>query len=93
LRAIGFGGGPIIFAVLIESMVMALPGAVLGAIAAWALFNGHHISPVGVNFDLAVTPGLAVTGIVWALLMGLVGGLMPAFRSARVPVTEALRAI
>lgn len=93
LRAIGFGGGPIIFAVLIESMLMALPGAVLGAIAAWALFNGHHISPVGVNFDLAVTPGLAVTGIVWALLMGLVGGLMPAFRSARVPVSEALRAI
>lgn len=93
LRAIGFGGGPIIFAVLIESMLMALPGAVLGAIAAWALFNGHHISPVGVNFDLAVTPGLAVTGIIWALLMGLVGGLMPAFRSARVPVTEALRAI
>lgn len=93
LRAIGFGGGPIIFAVLIESMLMALPGAVLGAIAAWTLFNGHHISPAGVNFDLAVTPGLALTGIVWALLMGLIGGLMPAFRSARVPVTEALRAI
>jgi hypothetical protein len=41
--------------VLIESMLMALPGAVLGAIAAWALFNGHPISPVCINFDLAVT--------------------------------------
>lgn len=93
LRAIGFGGGPIILAVLIESMLMALPGAVLGAIAAWALFNGHHINPAGINFDLAVTPRLAALGIAWALLMGLVGGLMPAFRSARVPVTEALRAL
>lgn len=93
LRAIGFGGGPIILAVLIESMLMALPGAVLGAVAAWALFNGHHISPEGVAFDLAVTPELAAIGIVWALLMGLLGGLMPALRSARVPVTDALRAI
>ena len=93
LRAIGFGGGPIVLAVLIESMLMALPGALLGAFAAWALFNGHHISPAGVAFDLAVTPTLAVTGIVWALLMGLLGGLMPALRSARVPVTEALRVI
>ncbi len=93
LRAIGFGGSPIVLAVLIESMLMALPGAVLGAIAAWALFNGHHISPLGIAFDLAVTPGLVIVGIVWALVMGLIGGLMPALRSARVPVTDALRAI
>jgi putative ABC transport system permease protein len=93
LRAIGFAGTPIVLAVLIESMLMALPGAVLGALAAWALFNGHHISPAGVAFDLAVTPALATVGIVWALVMGLVGGLMPAWRSARVPVTEALRTV
>lgn len=92
LRAIGFGGGPIVLAVLVESMLMALPGAVLGAIAAWALFNGHHISPVGISFDLAVTPGLVGIGILWALVMGLLGGLMPALRAARVPVTDALRA-
>jgi putative ABC transport system permease protein len=78
LRAIGFGGGPIVAAVLIESMLMALPGAVLGAIAAWALFNRHHISPVGLSFDLAVTPELAVIGIVWALAMGVLGGLIGA---------------
>lgn len=92
LRAIGFGGGPMVIAVLIESILMALPGAVLGAILAWALFNGHHISPVGFSLNLAVTPELAVIGVVWALTMGLLGGLMPALRTARVPVTEALRA-
>lgn len=92
LRAIGFGGGPIMLAVLIESMLMTLPGAGLGAGAAWLLFNGHHISPAGLSFDLAVTPALAAFGIAWALAMGLLGGLMPALRAARVPVTDALRA-
>lgn len=92
LRAIGFGGGPIVAAVLIEAMLMALPGALLGAFVAWALFNGHHISPASMSFELTVTPQLVAIGIVWALLMGLLGGVMPALRSARVPVTEALRA-
>jgi putative ABC transport system permease protein len=91
LRAIGFGGGPIVLAILVESMLMALPGALLGALAAWILFNGHHISPEGLAFDLAVTPGLVAIGIGWALLMGLIGGLMPALRAASVPVTDALR--
>jgi putative ABC transport system permease protein len=91
LLAIGFGGAPIVLAVLIESILLALPGAVLGALAAWVLFNGHHISPAGLSFSLAVTPGLALFGIAWALVMGLLGGLMPALRSARVPVTDALR--
>lgn len=92
LRAIGFGGGPIVVAVLIESMLMALPGAVLGALFAWALFNGQRISPAGFSLNLTVTSGLAVLGIVWALIMGLLGGLLPALRAARVPVTEAMRA-
>jgi len=92
LRAIGFAGGPIVVAVLVESMLMALPGAVLGALLAWGLFNGQHISPAGFSLNLAVTPELAVVGVIWALIMGLLGGLMPALRAARVPVTEALRA-
>jgi putative ABC transport system permease protein len=92
LLAIGFSGGPIVLAVLIESMLMALPGALLGAVGAWALFNGHHISPAGLSFRLTVTPQLALIGIAWALVMGLLGGLMPAWRAARVPVTDALRA-
>jgi putative ABC transport system permease protein len=93
LRAMGFGATPIFAAVLVEAILLALPGALLGSLLAWLLFNGLAASPFGYSFNLAVTPGLAVLGIVWALVMGLVGGLLPALRAGRVPVTTALRAI
>jgi putative ABC transport system permease protein len=93
LRAIGFGARPMILAVLTEAMIMTLPGAVVGAVAAWVLFNGNSVSPAGMSFRLAVTPGLVVLGVCWALAMGLIGGLLPALRAARVSVTTALRAI
>jgi putative ABC transport system permease protein len=93
LRAIGFGPGPIVVSVLSESVLWALPGALLGCALSWALFNGLSASPFGYSFQLAVTPSLAVLGILWALGMGLLGGLLPALRAARVPVTTALRAI
>jgi putative ABC transport system permease protein len=93
LRAIGFGPGPIVVSVLVESILWALPGALLGCALAWVLFNGLSASPFGYSFQLAVTPSLAVLGILWALGMGLLGGLLPALRAARVPVTTALRAI
>src|SRR5271166_3901097 len=92
LRAIGFGSGAIVVSLLVESILLALPGALLGGLVAWALFNGLSASPFGFSFQLAVTPSLAALGIVWALAMGLVGGLLPALRAARVPVTTALRA-
>jgi putative ABC transport system permease protein len=92
LRAIGFGSGAIIVSTLAESVLLALPGAVLGGGLAWALFNGFSASPFGFTFQLAVTPLLVAIGISWALLMGLIGGLLPAIRAARVPVTTALRA-
>jgi putative ABC transport system permease protein len=92
LRAIGFGSGAIVAATLIESMLLALPGALLGAALAWLLFHGMSVSPFGFTFKLDVTPGLAEIGIAWALVMGFVGGLLPALRAARVPVTTALRA-
>jgi putative ABC transport system permease protein len=92
LRAIGFGSAAIVVSTLFESILLALPGALLGGILAWALFNGLSASPFGYSFQLAVTPSLAVLGIVWALGMGLVGGLLPALRAARVPVTTVLRA-
>jgi len=93
LRAIGFGPGPIVVSVLVESILWALPGALLGCALAWVLFNGLSASPFGYSFQLAVTPSLAILGILWALGMGLLGGLLPALRAARVPVTTALRAI
>ena len=93
LRAIGFKSGPVILAVLMESMLLALPGALLGSLLAWWLFNGLAASPLGYSFRLAVTLPLAVLGIQWALAMGLLGGLLPALRAARMPVVTALRAI
>jgi putative ABC transport system permease protein len=92
LRAIGFGPAAIMASVLCESVFLAVPGALLGVALAWIFFNGLAASPFGYSFQLAVTPSLAVTGIVWALAMGLAGGLLPALRAARVPVTTALRA-
>jgi putative ABC transport system permease protein len=92
LRAIGFGSGAIVVSILVESILWALPGALLGGALAWAFFNGLSASPFGYSFQLAVTPALAVLGIVWALGMGLLGGLLPALRAGRVSVTTALRA-
>jgi putative ABC transport system permease protein len=92
LRAIGFSGAAVVAAVLIESILLALPGAVLGTLAAWLFFNGLSASPFGFSFQLAVTPALAVIGVEWALAMGLLGGLLPALRAARMPITTALRA-
>jgi putative ABC transport system permease protein len=93
LRAIGFRSGAVVLAVLLESMLLALPGALLGSFLAWLLFNGLAASPFGYSFRLAVTLPLAVLGIEWALAMGLLGGLLPALRAARMPVVTALRAI
>ena len=96
LRAIGFGGFPVVLSVLFESLVLALVGGVLGAAIAWVLFNNYSVSTLGQNFTqvvfaFKVTPQLVVTGLVIALVIGLVGGLLPAIRAARLPVTTALR--
>ena len=93
LRAIGFSSGAVVLAVLLESMLLALPGALLGSVLAWLLFDGLAASPLGYSFRLSVTSSLAVLGIEWALAMGLLGGLLPALRAARMPVVTALRAI
>jgi len=92
LRAIGFGSGAVVAATLAESILLALPGALLGAGLAWLLFHDMAVSPFGFSFRLDVTPRLAEIGIAWALVMGFIGGLLPAQRAARMPVTTALRA-
>ena len=91
LRAIGFDSVPIVASMLLEAVFLALPGAVLGALIAWVLFNGLLASPFGNSFRLAVTPSLALLGLGWALCMGVISGLLPAVRASRVPVTVALR--
>ena len=96
LRALGFRGLPVVAAVMLETMLLALLGGLLGAGIAWLVFNGYTVSTLGQNFSqvvfqFKVTPELLWTGLKWALGIGLVGGLFPALRAARLPVTEALR--
>jgi putative ABC transport system permease protein len=97
LRAIGFGAFPVLFGVMIESLLLSLLGGAIGASLAWIFFNGHTVSTLGaafaqVVFQLTVTRALIITGIVWACIIGLLGGFFPALRAARLPVAEALRA-
>jgi putative ABC transport system permease protein len=98
LRAIGFGAGPVVVSVFVEALMLAVIGGALGALIAWLLFNGHSVDTrLGISgqliFDLAVTPGLVLLGIVWAFFIGLIGGLFPAIRAARLPVAMALKAV
>jgi len=97
LRAIGFGALPVLLSVMIEALLLSLLGGIIGAALAWQFFNGHSVSTLGgafaqVVFQLTVTPGLILTGIGWACIIGLLGGFFPALRAARLPVAEALRA-
>ena len=92
LRAVGFNGAPIIASIVVESVLLAVPGALIGALVAWLLFNGLLASPFGASFHMAVTLSLALLGLGWALAIGAIAALLPAVRAARVPVTVALRA-
>jgi putative ABC transport system permease protein len=97
MRAIGFRGLPVVVAVMLETMLLALLGGLLGAALAWLVFNGYSVSTLSANFSqvvfqFKVSPELLWTGLKWALGIGLIGGLFPALRAARLPVTEALRA-
>jgi putative ABC transport system permease protein len=96
MRAIGFRGTPVVTAVMLETMLLALAGGVLGGVIAWVLFNNYSVSTLGSNFSqvvfqFRVTPELLWTGLKWALGIGLIGGLFPALRAARLPITAALR--
>ena len=97
LRAIGFGGAPVVASVMIEALALALIGGILGGALAYIYCDGASLSTLNFNtfsqvaFDFRVTAGLLVRGLVWALLIGAAGGLLPAIRAARLPVTVALR--
>jgi putative ABC transport system permease protein len=96
LRAIGFDALPVLVGVMIEALLLSLLGGLIGATLAWLFFNGHTVSTLGaafaqVVFQLTVTRTLIITGIVWACVIGLLGGFFPALRAARLPVAEALR--
>lgn len=97
LRALGFNSGPVIVSVLAESLLLALIGGAIGATLAWLAFDGIHAATINfasfsqVTFAFEVTAGLLVLGVIFALVIGLIGGLFPAVRAARMPIANALR--
>jgi putative ABC transport system permease protein len=97
LRALGFGSGAVVVSVMIESLLLALIGGAIGGLLAYLAFNNYHTSTMNfqsfsqVTFAFRVTPGLLVRGVVWAAVIGLIGGLFPAIRAARLPIAAALR--
>jgi putative ABC transport system permease protein len=96
LRAIGFGGLAVLVSVMIEALLLALVGGLLGAVAAYVLFNNMTVSTMGQNFtqvvfNFRVTPELVAWGLAISIVIGMIGGLLPAIRAARLPVTTGLR--
>ena len=95
LRAIGFGGLPAFVGTLVESLILAAIGGVIGAVATLLIFDGLSTSTLGASFTQVVfsfqlTPALAAEGVILALVVGLIGGLFPAIRAARTPIVIGL---
>jgi putative ABC transport system permease protein len=97
LRALGFNTSAVLVSVLGESMALGAIGGLIGGVAAYVGFNGYQTSTMNfqtfsqIAFAFRVTPELLTTGLVYALLMGFIGGLFPAIRAARLPIPSALR--
>jgi putative ABC transport system permease protein len=97
LRALGFGRGAVVVALMFESLVLALAGGSVGAALAYLAFDNFRAATMNwqsfsqVTFAFAVTPQLLVQGVIWATAIGLIGGLLPALRAARLPIATALR--
>ena len=97
LRALGFNATSVVASVLAESAVLGAIGGLIGGVGAYIAFNGYQTSTMNlqtfsqVSFAFRVTPPLLVGGLVYALLMGFIGGIFPAVRAARLPIPSALR--
>ncbi len=97
LRALGFEGGAVVVSVLAESLLLALIGGLLGGGLAYLVANGYQTATMNwqsfsqVAFALSVTPALLASGVIYALAMGVLGGIFPALRAARAPVAVGLR--
>ncbi len=96
LRALGFARRAILVSFLLESIFLALIGGAIGCLLAFPMNGfstgtGQTQSFSEIAFNFRITPEIVMTGMVFALVMGIVGGLLPAFRGARLPITTALR--
>ena len=95
LRAIGFGGFPAFVGTLVESLILAALGGVIGAVATYLVFDGFSASTLGASFtqvvfSFSLSPALIAQGVMLALAVGLLGGLFPAIRAARMPIVAGL---
>jgi putative ABC transport system permease protein len=96
MRALGFGGPSVVFSFLLEALLISFVGGLLGCLAVLRL-NGITTSTINFQtfsnlaFAFKITPGLLTEGVVFALVMGVLGGFFPAVRAARLPVATALR--
>lgn len=97
LRALGFGSTPVVISVLTEALLIGFAGGVIGALIAYLAFNGVRASTMNfttfsqITFAFTVTPMVLVLGVVYALILGFIGGLLPGLRAARLPITTGLR--
>jgi putative ABC transport system permease protein len=102
LRALGFGRGSIVMAFLLEALVLCLAGAALGCLAALAItyllggiqtgtMNAATFTEIAFSFDFG--PAVLAKGAILAIVMGIVGGLLPAIRAVRMKVVNALREV
>lgn len=97
LRALGFGAAPVVISVLAEALLIGVVGGVIGALISYFAFNGMRASTMNfatfsqITFAFTVTPTVVVLGLVYALILGFVGGLFPSVRAARLPITTGLR--
>jgi putative ABC transport system permease protein len=99
LRAVGFRAGAVVISVVSEALVLALIGALAGALIAWLVFDGHLASMAAggggtqLAFALQVTPDLIILGVIWACFIGLIGGTFPGIRATRMPIAKALNSM
>lgn len=97
LRALGFGSTPVVVSVLAEALLLALIGGAIGMAIAYFAFNGIRASTMNwasfsqITFAFTVTPQLLLQGLVYSIAIGLLGGLLPSLRAARMPITTGLR--
>src|SRR4029079_16224451 len=97
LRSLGFSNIPVVCSVLVEAAFLSIVGGLIGGAVAYVAFDGYETATMNFQsfsqmaFSFAVTPRLLLIALAYAVIMGLVGGFLPAFRAARLPVVTALR--
>jgi putative ABC transport system permease protein len=97
LRALGFGGFPVVMSVLAEAVILGAVGGLVGGLLAYLFLNGMTSSTMNwasfsqMTFAFTVTPKLVMTGIIYGLILTFVAGILPGIRAARLPITSGLR--